>query len=103
MIPQAWKENKPKIMRRIVFFFLILGFGVLQNSGVLPDFFGLKFLPLLPLTVTVGMFERETYGLSFGLLAGPSKLPRKNPNCLRNTAAQGRVVSLGSLCLCCGR
>ncbi len=70
MIPQVWKENKPKIMRRIVFFFLILGFGVLQNSGVLPDFFGLKLLPLLPLTVTVGMFERETYGLSFGLLAG---------------------------------
>lgn len=70
MIPQVWKENKPKIMRRIVFFFLILGCGILQVSGVLPDIFGLKLLPLLPLTVTVGMFERETYGLSFGLLAG---------------------------------
>lgn len=70
MIPQAWKENRPRIMRRIVFFFLILGCGILQVSGVLPEIFGLKLLPLLPLTVTVGMFERETYGLSFGLLAG---------------------------------
>lgn len=70
MIPQAWKENRPRIMRRIVFFFLILGCGILQVSGVLPDIFGFRLLPLLPLTVTVGMFERETYGLSFGLLAG---------------------------------
>ncbi len=70
MIPQAWKENRPKIMRRIVFFFLILSFGILQISGVLPTVFGLKLLPLLPLAVTAGMFERETYGLSFGLLAG---------------------------------
>lgn len=70
MIPQVWKENRPKIMRRVVFFFLILGFGILQNSAVWPRVFGLSLLPLLPLTVVVGMFERETYGLSFGLLAG---------------------------------
>lgn len=70
MIPQAWKENRPKIMRRVVFFFLILGVGIIQISGVLPDVFGLEFLPLLALTVTVGMFERETYGMIFGLLAG---------------------------------
>ena len=70
MIPQAVKENKPKILRRLSFFFLILFFAVLQNTGILPEFFGLRFLPLLPLTITVGMFERETYGLNFGLLAG---------------------------------
>ncbi len=70
MIPQVWKENRPKIMRRVVFFFLILGFGILQNSAVLPTVFGMRLLPLLPLAVTVGMFERETYGLMFGLLAG---------------------------------
>ncbi len=70
MIPQAWKENRPKIMRRFVFFLLVLGFGILQSSSVLPEIFGLKLLPLFPLTVVLGMFERETYGLSFGLLAG---------------------------------
>lgn len=70
MIPQAWKENRPKIMRRGCFFLVVLVLGTLQISDVLPTFFGIKFLPLLPLTVVLGMFERETYGLYYGLLAG---------------------------------
>ncbi len=70
MIPQTWQENKPKIMRRLVFFLIILVVGVLQSSSVLPEVFGFKLLPLLPLTVMVGMFERETYGMIYGLLAG---------------------------------
>lgn len=70
MVPQVWKENKPKIMRRGTFFLVVLLVGVLQISDVLPTFFGLKFLPLLPLTVVLGMFERETYGLYYGLMAG---------------------------------
>ena len=70
MIPQAWKENRPKIMRRGCFFLVVLVFGILQISDVLPTFFGIRFLPLLPLTVVLGMFERETYGLYYGLLAG---------------------------------
>ncbi len=70
MIPQAWKENRPKIMRRGCFFLVVILLGVLQISDVLPTFFGIKFLPLLPLTVVLGMFERETYGLYYGLLAG---------------------------------
>ena len=40
MIPQAWKENKPKIMRRGCFFLVVLVFGILQISDVLPTFFG---------------------------------------------------------------
>lgn len=70
MIPQAWKENKPKIMRRGFFFLAVLLLGVLQISDVLPTFFGIRFLPLLPLTVVLGMFEREVYGLYYGLFAG---------------------------------
>ncbi|MBQ5824842.1 MAG: rod shape-determining protein MreD [Clostridia bacterium] len=70
MIPQAWKENKPKIMRRGFFFLVVLVLGVLQISDVLPTFFGIKYLPLLPLTIVLGMFEREVYGLYYGLLAG---------------------------------
>ena len=70
MIPQAWKENKPKIMRRACFFLAVIVLGILQISDVLPSFFGIHFLPLFPLTVVLGMFERETYGLYYGLLAG---------------------------------
>ncbi len=70
MIPQAWKENRPRIMRRACFFLVVIAVGILQISDVLPTFFGVRFLPLLPLTVVLGMFERETYGLYYGLLAG---------------------------------
>jgi len=70
VIPQVWKENKPKIMRRGCFFLVVVALGILQISDVLPTFFGIKLLPLLPLTVVLGMFERETYGLYYGLLAG---------------------------------
>ncbi len=70
MIPQSVKENKPKILRRLAFFVLVLFVAVIQNIGLLPEVAGLRFLPLLPLTVSVSMFERETYGLNFGLLAG---------------------------------
>ena len=57
-------------MRRGFFFVVVLFLGILQISDVLPTFFGVRFLPLLPLTVVLGMFERETYGLYYGLLAG---------------------------------
>lgn len=70
MIPQSMRENKPKILRRLTFFGIFLIVGVVQNIGLLPEIVGLRFLPLLPLTVAVSMFERETYGLNFGLLAG---------------------------------
>ncbi len=70
MIPQSLKENKPKILRRLTFFVLVLFVGAVQNIGLLPELAGLRFLPLLPLTVSVSLFEKETYGLNFGLLAG---------------------------------
>ncbi len=70
MIPQSIRENKPKILRRLTFFGIIIVVAVVQNIGLLPELVGLRFLPLLPLTVAVSMFERETYGLNFGLLAG---------------------------------
>lgn len=70
MIPQSIRENKPKILRRLTFFFLVLIVAVIQNIGLLPELAGLRFWPLLPLVVSVSMFEKETYGLNFGLLAG---------------------------------
>lgn len=70
MIPQAWKENRPKIMRRSCFLLVVIAVGILQISDVLPSVFGVRLLPLLPLTVVLGMFERETYGMYYGLLAG---------------------------------
>ena len=62
--------DSKKILRRGCFFLVVLLLGTLQISDVLPTFFGIRFLPLLPLTIVLGMFERETYGLYYGLLAG---------------------------------
>ncbi|HBL41589.1 MAG TPA: hypothetical protein DDY98_08580 [Ruminococcaceae bacterium] len=70
MIPQSLRENKPKILRRLTFFGIFSAVALVQNIGLLPEIVGLRFLPLLPLTVAVSRFERETYGLNFGLLAG---------------------------------
>ena len=52
MIPQSLKENKPKILRRLTFFALVLFVGAVQNIGLLPELAGLRFLPLLPLSTS---------------------------------------------------
>ena len=70
MIPQSILENKPKILRRLAFFLLILLVASIQKIGLLPEIVGLRFMPLLLLVLSVSMFEKETYGLNFGLLAG---------------------------------
>lgn len=64
-------ENKNKIIRRVIFAVLMLLTFMFQNTGVLfPSPAGIHALLLLPLTVCIGMFEREFAGLFFGLFAG---------------------------------
>lgn len=70
MIPQSILENKPRILRRLTFFAIILAVAMIQNIGLLPEIVGLRFMPLLPLVLSISLFEKETYGLNFGLLAG---------------------------------
>ncbi|MCQ2485901.1 MAG: hypothetical protein MJ168_11295 [Clostridia bacterium] len=64
-------ESKNKIIRRAIFAVLLLITFMFQNTGVLfPAPAGIHALLLLPLTVCLGMFEREFAGLFFGLFAG---------------------------------
>lgn len=63
------KENKPRVYRRITFAVLIAVAAVLQSTGGF-SVFGIRILLLLPLTVCIGMFERETFGTAFGVFAG---------------------------------
>lgn len=65
-----FKPKTSHIYRRLALLCLFIVAGVIQNTGLLPEPFGIPFLPLLPLTAAAGMFERETFGLNFGLLAG---------------------------------
>lgn len=65
------KSTKTLILRRFLFALIILLAHILQNSrGVFPSIFGIHANLLLPLTVCIGMFEREVAGAFLGLFAG---------------------------------
>lgn len=64
-------DNKPKYIRRAIYALLIGGAVLLQNScGGLLEIFGARVLLVLPLCVSVAMFEREVTAALFGALAG---------------------------------
>lgn len=66
-----FRENKEEIIRRAVFALLILFTGMLQNTrGLFPTFFGAAPLLLIPLTVSIAMFENDMGGLFMGLISG---------------------------------
>lgn len=64
-------EKKRLIIRRIIFALLLIFAAVIQNTpGLLPEPFGLRQLGVTAIVVCIAMFERETAGMLFGLLAG---------------------------------
>ncbi len=64
-------NNKPKIKRRVIFVLLIILTAVVQNTGArFNGVFGLHAFLLLPLIVSVSMFEREVTSSLFGAFAG---------------------------------
>lgn len=64
-------DNKQIYIRRSIFALLVLATAVFQNTGgFLPALFGARAFPLIPLTVCLGMHERDVPGLFFGLGAG---------------------------------
>lgn len=65
------RSTKILFVRRTVFVLLILAVHILQNTrGLLPEIFGVKANPLIPLVICIGMFEREIAGAVLGMLAG---------------------------------
>lgn len=64
-------DSKNKIIRRaILALFVILTFFFQNTGGLFPAPAGIHAMLLIPLTVSIAMFEREFAGLFFGLLAG---------------------------------
>ncbi len=58
-------------VKRLVFFGFVLIFSLLQNTdGLLPVFFGARLFPLIPLIISIGMYEGETAGLVYGASGG---------------------------------
>lgn len=58
-------------IRRTLFVCLIAVTAVFQHTdGWIPEFFGTKAMLLVPLVVTIAMYERSMSGLFFGAFAG---------------------------------
>ncbi|MBQ7956868.1 MAG: rod shape-determining protein MreD [Clostridia bacterium] len=65
------KENFPIYVKRIILAVIIVLAAILQNTpGAFPQFFGTNALILIPVVISVAMFESETVSLAFGLEAG---------------------------------
>ena len=64
-------QKKNLIFRRISLALIILLVSVLQNThGYFPQIFGIRALLLIPTVVCVAMYERDIWGLIFGVFAG---------------------------------
>jgi len=66
-----YDNNKPKIKRRVIFAFAIIVTAIIQNTGARVDgVFDVHAFLLLPLIVSISMFEREIVSSLLGALAG---------------------------------
>ncbi len=64
-------NNKPKYFRFGIYVLLICLAALVQNSPyILPEVFGARAFLLLPLLVSIAMFEREIAAAVFGAFAG---------------------------------
>ncbi len=64
-------NNKQKYIRYIIYAALIVAAALIQNlPGAIPEIFGARALILLPLCVSIAMFEREIPAALFGAFAG---------------------------------
>lgn len=65
------KENLPIYIKRVILSFIIVLSAVLQNTpNVLPKMFSSSAMLLIPVVVSVSMFESEIVSMVFGILAG---------------------------------
>ncbi len=64
-------ERKKLIIRRGSLALMLLILAVLQNTdGFFPQIFGVRALLLIPAVVCIAMYERDIWGMFFGLFAG---------------------------------
>ena len=65
------KENLPIYIKRFILGLIIVIAALLQNTpGVMPQMFSANAMLLIPVCVSIAMFESEIVSLVFGLIAG---------------------------------
>lgn len=66
-----FSENKDEYKKRAIFALLIVFTAILQNTnGLFPKIGNASAMLLIPLVISIAMFERDVAGMMFGLLAG---------------------------------
>lgn len=66
-----YDNNKPKIKRIVIFVLLVLGTAIIQNTGArFNGVFSAHAFLLLPLVISISMFEREFVSAILGAFAG---------------------------------
>lgn len=65
-----FRENVKRNIRRIVFFIFIAAGALIQNAAGGTGLFSFKIVYLIPITVSLGVFEKETCGLVYGIIGG---------------------------------
>ena len=66
-----YDDNKPKIFRWVIYAIFILTAILLQNAcGVFLEVFGARGILVLPLIISISMFEREVPAGLFGAISG---------------------------------
>ncbi|MDR1928188.1 MAG: rod shape-determining protein MreD [Oscillospiraceae bacterium] len=66
------KQKRKQYLRRVLLTLLVLLTAMAQNVPWLPAIFGLRALPLLPLTVAIAILEQEIPAVLFAALGGLS-------------------------------
>ncbi len=86
------KENLPIYIKRFILGFIIVLSAVLQNTpGVMPRMFSASAMLLIPVVVSIAMFESEVVSMVFGLVAGLL---------WDSTASEGHFFHSIVLCVC---
>ena len=66
-----WAEKKIIRNRRIILTAAVLAIFLVWNTdGLFPKPWGIPAMLMVPVVISIGMFERETAGMFFGLFAG---------------------------------
>lgn len=66
-----YDNNKPKIKRRAIFVVAIIITAIVQNTGArVNGVFDAHAFLLIPLLISISMFEREIVSALLGVLAG---------------------------------
>ncbi|MBQ6601378.1 MAG: hypothetical protein IIX36_07010 [Clostridia bacterium] len=66
-----FSDNKKLYIRRALFIVLTVLTAAFQHTdAAVPDFFGAKAMLLIPLCVSIAMFEKSMGGLTFGVICG---------------------------------